>query len=39
MQKKLAELGFGPGPIDGIYGPITRWAVMQYQKSRGLVIL
>jgi peptidoglycan hydrolase-like protein with peptidoglycan-binding domain len=29
-QARLNELGFDPGPIDGIMGPITVVAVRQY---------
>ncbi len=34
----LAGLGFGPGPIDGRYGPLTAHAVERFQRDRGLVI-
>lgn len=36
IQKKLKELGFYSGSIDGIYGVQTQKAVKQFQKSRGL---
>lgn len=35
-QKHLAELGYKPGPADGIYGPKTRQAVQHYQESIGV---
>jgi len=35
VQKRLANLGFPPGPIDGIMGPRTRSAIAQFQKSQG----
>lgn len=38
LQSKLAELGFSPGPIDGIFGPKTKAAVIAYQRSRGLIV-
>jgi putative peptidoglycan binding protein len=36
LQRKLARLGFAPGPIDGRYGPVTTKAVERFQGSRGL---
>jgi peptidoglycan hydrolase-like protein with peptidoglycan-binding domain len=36
LQEKLAGGGFNPGQIDGIYGPKTREAVIQFQNSKGL---
>jgi hypothetical protein len=35
-QTRLTELGFDPGPIDGIMGPITVVALRQYQQINGL---
>ena len=35
-QEALTEKGFDPGPIDGIWGPKTKSAVMQFQESAGL---
>lgn len=35
VQKRLSNLGFPPGPIDGIMGPKTRSAIAQFQKSQG----
>lgn len=37
VQEKLNKLGFDCGAIDGIYGPITRSAVIKFQESGGLV--
>jgi len=31
IQEKLANAGFDPGPIDGIYGPLTQAAVDSFQ--------
>lgn len=36
IQRKLAELGFDPGPADGDRGPKTDAAVRAFQKSRRL---
>jgi len=36
MQRSLREKGFNPGPEDGIVGPRTRAALMDYQKKQGL---
>jgi peptidoglycan hydrolase-like protein with peptidoglycan-binding domain len=37
IQRKLAAMGFAPGPIDGLDGPLTTAAVARFQQSRGLV--
>lgn len=36
LQQKLNELGFNCGEADGIMGPRTKAAIMDYQKSMGL---
>jgi immune inhibitor A len=36
LQQALINLGFDPGPVDGIFGPKTDAAVRAYQRSRGL---
>lgn len=36
LQKRLSELAFNPGPIDGSFGDHTRSAVMVFQNSRQL---
>ncbi|HEY9723837.1 MAG TPA: peptidoglycan-binding protein [Oscillatoriaceae cyanobacterium] len=38
LQQQLANAGFSPGGIDGIFGPQTRAAVQAYQASRGLSV-
>lgn len=35
-QRMLDQLGFAPGPIDGIEGPKTRAAVRRYRADAGL---
>ncbi len=37
LQRRLEELGYGPGPIDGIFGPRTEAAVRAFQRDAGLV--
>ncbi len=36
VQTSLSSLGFNPGPVDGIFGPLTSAAVWSFQSSRGL---
>ena len=36
-QRVLAGAGYNVGPIDGVYGPRTMQAVMQFQADNGLV--
>ena len=38
VQARLRDLGFDPGPIDGIRGPRTEAAVRAFQHSRDLVV-
>ncbi len=35
VQTHLAEKGFNPGSIDGVWGPTTRNAVEQFQRAQG----
>jgi peptidoglycan hydrolase-like protein with peptidoglycan-binding domain len=37
LQLRLQARGFRPGPIDGIFGPLTRGAVLRFQEKHGLV--
>jgi peptidoglycan hydrolase-like protein with peptidoglycan-binding domain len=36
LQERLLATGFEPGPIHGLYGPLTRQALSQFQKAYGL---
>jgi peptidoglycan hydrolase-like protein with peptidoglycan-binding domain len=38
IQRGLKNLGYNPGPVDGVYGPRTREAIRQYQKDHGLMV-
>ncbi|MDN5276885.1 MAG: peptidoglycan DL-endopeptidase LytE [Clostridiales bacterium] len=38
MQQALIEQGFLSGKADGIFGPLTRAAVMAFQRAKGLVV-
>lgn len=35
LQQRLKQLGYKPGPTDGIYGPQTRRAVQDFQEAQG----
>lgn len=37
-QTLLAELGYGPGPVDGLIGPRTRAAVRAFQRDEGAAV-
>jgi peptidoglycan hydrolase-like protein with peptidoglycan-binding domain len=36
VQRRLRRLGDRPGPIDGLYGPLTEGAVERFQAAQGL---
>lgn len=38
LQQSLSKLGYNPGPIDGIFGPLTEQAVRNFQADKGLVV-
>ena len=38
LQRRLARLGFAPGPIDGRYGPLTTRAIRRFQRTRHLAV-
>lgn len=37
LQKYLKDNGFNPGPIDGMFGPLTEGAVKRAQKYFGII--
>ena len=38
VQSALRELGYGPGPIDGVLGEQTSRAIRQYQRDHALAV-
>ena len=38
LQRKLAENGYEPGPVDGVQGYMTRAAIMAYQDDNRLAV-
>src|SRR5918999_3342918 len=36
VQRVLRQHGWGPGPLDGLYGPATAAAVVRFQAAAGL---
>jgi hypothetical protein len=38
LQRGLRTLGQRPGPVDGLYGPLTEDAVERFQRERGLLV-
>jgi len=38
MQKALALLNYNPGPLDGVFGPLTLTAVRAFQKGNQLYV-
>jgi peptidoglycan hydrolase-like protein with peptidoglycan-binding domain len=36
LQEALRAAGFDPGPVDGVFGPRTRAAVLAFQRAHGL---
>ena len=38
LQRRLAAAGFGPGPVDGLYGPHTEAATEAFQAATGLAV-
>ena len=38
VQRLLRRLGDAPGPIDGLYGPLTTGAVQRFQEAHALAV-
>ena len=38
IQRALQAKGYNPGPIDDVFGPLTKAALVQYQKDKGLPV-
>jgi peptidoglycan hydrolase-like protein with peptidoglycan-binding domain/TPR repeat protein len=36
LQRRLINLGYSPGPVDGRYGPLTERAVIGFQAAHGV---
>jgi len=36
VQQRLAHAGYYRGPIDGVIGPRTRYAILAYERNHGL---
>jgi peptidoglycan hydrolase-like protein with peptidoglycan-binding domain len=35
IQAALRRLGYDPGPVDGLFGPLTRAAIRRFQQGIG----
>ncbi len=38
VQRRLAQLGYSPGPVDCVFGTQTETAVRQFQADKGLAV-
>lgn len=38
LQQRLKQLAYDPGPVDGKFGPMTRFAVIAFQKVQGMTV-
>lgn len=37
-QRALRDLGYQPGPVDGVVGPQTKQALTRYQRSQKIAV-
>ena len=37
-QRALRDLGYEPGPVDGVVGPRTREALVRYQRAERIAV-
>jgi peptidoglycan hydrolase-like protein with peptidoglycan-binding domain len=38
VQRRLIAIGYEPGPVNGINGPLTQEAIKNYQRDNGLIV-
>ena len=38
LQRLLTRLGARPGPVDGLYGPLTQAGVARFQHKAGVAV-
>lgn len=38
VQRRLADLGYNPGGIDGLPGPLTNGAILSFRNDNGLIV-
>jgi murein L,D-transpeptidase YcbB/YkuD len=38
VQRRLIQIGYDPGPVNGVNGPLTQEAIKNYQRDNGLIV-